>query len=336
MKSNPAPTELFVLNVVTDNPLFEGFAVEEAPSRIGRDSLDDDLCPGFGVSKTSRKWKQISLRDTWEPPRVVGRVGSYNDYPGIDMILPAFSRRACDALKDILEPNGELLPLRTDVGEYFFHNITTIADGALDLTNSECTFWCDPPTTAVDIEYFAFHPQRLKGLTIFRICERPIDTLVSEHFVRRVEEARLNGFSFEKIWPLARGVNWRMEAKKNRSTDSDRLKAQTLVVVLPLKGPKPDRTEKRTIKKWENEADALLSVPSLDGPYLGRYEGFDVVKREYRMFFTCPEADTLADKLQPWLAQIDWTGAYLMRRYGSMWDPNAREKVTSVSVRAKR
>lgn len=332
MRPGRIPNELFLLDKVADNPLFEGFAVEEGPSQLGRNSLDDDLTPGFGVSESIRKWKQNCLSESWKPPRVVGRVGSYNDFPGIDMVLPAFSRRACYTLRNMLEPNGELLPVKSEVGEYFFYNITTIVDGALDLKTSKCTFWCDPPTTAVDIEYFAFHREKIEGLSIFRICERPMDTIVSDYFVHRVQEARLNGFSFEKIWPLRPGVDWRMEAKKARPRNADRLSAQTVGVLIPLSGSKPSATEKPKIEKLENEVDALLAVASLDAPYFARYEGFDIVNDEYRMFFTCPDADALVKKLEPWLAKIDCPGARLMRRYGSMLDPKARKKVSRIQT----
>jgi hypothetical protein len=39
----------------------------------------------------------------------VGRVAEFNDYPGVDMVLPAFSERAVKSLGSLLEPNGELL-----------------------------------------------------------------------------------------------------------------------------------------------------------------------------------------------------------------------------------
>ncbi len=211
MNSNH-PEELFKLEVITDNPLFEGFALESAPSVLGRDSLDDDITPGFESSETVREWHPVYLAKLWTPPKVKGGVAPYQDFPGIDMVLPAFSRRACDVLKDFLEPNGELLPLDSKIGEYYFYNVTTVVD-ALDLAKSKCDFWCDPPTTAVEIDYFAFHEERLFGTSIFRIVELPIYTIVTKAFVNRVHDGGLHGFQFDKIWPFPEGVNWRLEAQ---------------------------------------------------------------------------------------------------------------------------
>ena len=40
---------------------------------------------------------------------MVGHVRRFNDYPCINMSRPAFSQRAVDLLRDVLEPNGEPL-----------------------------------------------------------------------------------------------------------------------------------------------------------------------------------------------------------------------------------
>jgi hypothetical protein len=88
-------------------------------------------------------------------------------------------------------------------------NITRIVD-ALDVDRSVCSFWCDPPTTAVDIEHFAFHTDALAGLSIFRLAHHVVRTVVSDEFVRRVEEHALLGFQFKKLWPLPEGTNWHM------------------------------------------------------------------------------------------------------------------------------
>ncbi|MCW8880585.1 MAG: hypothetical protein OQJ89_11760 [Kangiellaceae bacterium] len=205
--------ELYKLEVITDNPKFEGFGVEDfdEPSRIGRECFDDDISPAFERGEYERLWNPTRLTDCWVPPKVAGEVKPYNDFPGLDLLYPAFSKRAVTVLKDLLEPNGEILPLDSDKGEYFFYNITSIQD-ALDLEHSKCDFWCDPPTTAVDIDYFAFDKQRLKNLPIFRIIEKSIFTIVSDEFVNRVKENKLNGFVFRKIWPLEKGEYWRDKA----------------------------------------------------------------------------------------------------------------------------
>lgn len=329
---NDRPEELFQLEIVTDNPLFEGFAMDTAPSLLGRGSLDDDICPGFEASEVVREWHPIRLAKVWKPPKVKGRVAPYQDFPGINMVHPAFSRRACDALRDFLEPNGELLSLDSKTGEYYFYNITTVID-ALDLAKSKCDFWCDPPTTAVDIDYFAFHEERLVGTSIFRILELPLYTIVTKAFVDRVHESRLNGFSFEKIWPFPSGVNWRLEAKSKRlSTDAQYLKQNTVVIRLGLTGDTPKPSESARFASLEDELDSRLAIRSLESPYFGRYEGHEIAVGEFRMFVSCPDAALLVQELLPILKRLDWNGKIrLMKRYGEMRDANAEEETIEVS-----
>ncbi|OVE77773.1 hypothetical protein BVX99_01750 [bacterium F16] len=203
------PAQLYELNIITDSPIFEGFAlVDYLPSQLGQDSLEDDITPGYLDAAEDLNWKQPRLSAVWPTPSVIGRVHPCNDFPGLDMALPAFSARACKCLESFLLPNGELLPLNSKVGEYFFYNITTIAD-VLNSQESVCEFWCDPPTTAVEIEHFAFDESKLGSLTIFRIPQFPMSAIVTDEFVDAVYANSLNGFEFTKIWPFERGQKWR-------------------------------------------------------------------------------------------------------------------------------
>lgn len=314
-------TDLYKLSVDVENPIFEGFALDKSPSLLGRNSIDDDLCPGYGITEIAEKWGQAKLRDVWEPLEVSGRVVPFNDFPGVALIYPAFSRRACDHLRDYLEPNGELLPLKTEIGEYYFYNITTISD-ALNVDESDCKY------APMSIRFFEFHRAKLKGLSIFRIYQWPIGTIVTNHFVERVTQAGLNGFEFTKIWPYTKGVNWRLEAKKQnvRDTIAENMKQNTLVIFLKLKKDKATRDEKKYVKQLQNQLDAQLVLQSIDASYFGSYEGIDIVDGEYRLFLSCPDVDALCEKLQPWLNYLEWpNGAYVMKRYGGMYDPDAEE-----------
>ena len=165
-----APKALYELQIETENRTSEGFGMVEAPSVLGRECLSDDMTPGYGFS-SSGKWSPVKLVDKWKPPKVRGNVSLANDFPGLDMVLPVFSRRACDVLREFLDPNGELLPLQSDIGEYYFYNVTTFVD-ALDAKKSDCQFWCDPPTTAIAIDYFEFHKSKLKRVVDFSNSRR--------------------------------------------------------------------------------------------------------------------------------------------------------------------
>lgn len=318
--------ELYELRVITDNPVFEGFALKESSSLLGRDDLQDDITPGYGVTELNEKWSQEKLHRKWQSPGVVGRVVPFNDYPGIDLYFPAFSRRACDSLKEFLLPNGELLPLTTDVGEYYFYNITTISD-ALNTQKSDCEY------APIAIDFFEFDKQKLSGLSIFRIFQWPMGVIVTDSFVDQVLSSGLNGFRFVKIWPYKRGENWRIQGLKTSKKAAIRksLKKQTLVLFLQLKKEKPVSTEKKAIKKLEDELDAQLILQSMHSPYFGSYEGSDTVDGEYRLFLSCPDVDVLCQKLQPWLEHIVWpSSVYIMKRYGDMYNPDVEETLEQI------
>lgn len=326
------PKEIFILETLPDHPLFEGFTHESTstPSLIGRKNLREDMEPGFEVSEQLREWSVPLLSKVWQPPNVEGKVAPFNDYPGINMIFPAFSQRACDILAEFLLPNGELLPLKTDIGQYYFFNITKVVD-ALDIKNSSCEFWCNPPTTAIDIEYFEFKKNAIIGLSIFRIYEEPFYTLVTDQFVEKVTENGLNGFDFKKIWPLPKGSNWRAydkEMKTNFYRNIHQLKKNTYIIILIPESAKLSSKDKKQIKIFEREVDALLTFSNINSTYFGRYEASDVVENKYRMFISCPDISSLEIKLAPWLKSLEWSGSIqIIKKYGEVYDEQARSEI---------
>ncbi len=294
-------SEIFELTIVTDDPRFEGFALAQSKSVLGRDSLDDDLTPGFVEAEKNTNWRQVKLGAKWKPPKVEGRVAEFNDFPGIDMVLPAFSQRAVDALKDLLEPNGEILPLRSNTKtKFYFYNILNIAN-VLNKSRSVCEFWCRPPTTAVDIEHFEFHKNKVQELSIFRIPQLPVYTFVTNVFVDRVNACGLTGFDFTKVWPLPKSVDWRMQGKKAWKKRMQ-LKKETVVVRLPLSG---SAGERQKIRRLEKTFDETL-LPSDMTKYVGVYEGSDEVDNEFRMYFSCPNAKKLFNQIQGKIEQLSW------------------------------
>lgn len=328
---------VYKLEIVADDPRFEGFAMMPGPSVLGRKNQREDIVPNFDGRNVDRDWQVPHLAKLWKPPKVIGRVAPYQDYPGIDMIYPAFSRRACDALRDFLEPNGELLPLDSTAGEYYFYNITTVVD-AVDFTRARYTYSAYEENVIGEITHYAFYEEKLAGLTIFRLVDEPIFTLVTDAFVDRVQQCGLNGFHFLKMWPHPEGVNWRMEAKRvdeelelarQKAGEIDaNLKNQTVVIFLGYEGTKPSAVEKKKFKRLQDELDAQLMVASLNAPYFGSYEGHEEKPGEIRMFLSCPDANALVQKLRPWLGQLDWPGSVsILKRFGTMHDAEAPQEV---------
>jgi hypothetical protein len=201
------PTELYELSFAREERKYQGFALDESASILGGESLIEDITPR-GRKAGLDRWCPPRLREIWKAPKVYGKVSPKHDCPGINLIYPAFSKRACDALADFLNPSGELLPLATDVGEYFFFHITKIID-ALDQDRTICTRLASDPKRIVDIEEYAFIESMVSGVDIFRTVDLPINVIVSGRFVARVQECGLRGFRFTKMWPHPPGTKWR-------------------------------------------------------------------------------------------------------------------------------
>jgi len=227
----------------------------------------------------------------------------------------------------ILEPNGEVLPLATSTKtNFFFYNILKISD-ALDQRSSKCHFTCDPPTTALGIDYFVFASEKVQGLSIFRIREKPIFVCVTNQFVDRVESHGLTGFDFKKVWPLPEGVNWRMQDAESKEARKA-LKQHTLLFRLPQSGG-PDESSK--FQSFEDRLDQRLRVSSLDSEYLGSYEGHEVIDGEYRVFLSCPDVDKLWTHLKQDLENLQWQKEIsVTRRFGGLYDKKAEEKVIKI------
>lgn len=329
------PKILFELQSNKEDPRLEGFGTDELQPFRGCKTFLEFLSSRHREADLHPRWKPPRMTDKWTPPKVCGRVAEFNDFPGLSLGIPVFSERACQALADFLEPNGELLPLDSELEtKFYMYNVTTLSD-ALDHSRSECKFYRrDPPTTAVSIDYFAFNEEKLRGLSIFLLYELPSLVIVTEDFVNRVREEELEGFQFSKIWPFEQGVNWRMVKAERRRERQKKLglKQHSLVIVFPLDGAKPDSEEDRKLNEYGQRLNATLAVQSMDDPYFGSYELSDIEEQRFRMFMSCPDVDRLVLKLAKWLNQIDWpVNFYVCKRYGDLYDPDVPEALATIS-----
>ena len=119
------------------------------------------------------------------------------DFPSLIPSVPIFSPRAISALGDLLESNGEVLPIVCDSEQYFIFNVTRVVD-ALDESNSEIVRFKDS-SRVLNIRDYAFLKDRISELTIFKI---PQDNtiFVTDIFVKRVKSKKLKGFWFPHVW----------------------------------------------------------------------------------------------------------------------------------------
>ena len=302
--------EVFELEPIVDNPLFEGMASGDNASFLGRKNVFHDFFP---VGRDKWDWSVDRLSALWSPIHATGRTRSFNDYPCLDMMIPAFSRRAVDALRDYLEPNGELLPVIHAAGEYYAYNCLTIAE-VLDHASTEALWGRIDTRLASMVDYYSLYPDRLEGLTIFRMRELANRVYVTTPFVERVRSHGLNGFHFVKVWPWPKGTNYRLEDKKNRVREQEiitrdgptDIKAQSLVICLPLGSGKLSTDEKKRISSIEDELDAQLFTPTLDDPYFGSLEGKKTAKGVTKLYLSCPDGEALFRKLETWLKALAW------------------------------
>jgi hypothetical protein len=242
-------------------------------------------------------------------------------------------------LRDVLEPNGELLPVRHRLGTYYFYNCTRMTNSA-DLAKSDVVRLDGGLITRIN--GLAFIEKQLTGLTIFRERTQLCYLFCTQAFVDRVEAAGLRGFAFTPIWPLPKGVTYHDEmyrvsrlCRKWKPADSPALEVKGNTVVLRLYC---DR--KKPTKKDEAAAErvmALLEESLYDAgqadaeSYFGDVEGHDVVAGEIRVFLSTPDCDRLVARLMPALRSLPWPGKFhVVKRRGEYVDAGAAEEYVRV------
>jgi len=122
-----------------------------------------------------------------------------SDFPALASHIPIFSNRAVKALEDILNENGELLPLNCAEGDYSAFNVTCMID-ALDIEHSDLEFFKSSGRIMNVIKY-EFLNDRLANSSIFKLPQLPLmRVFVTDKFVERVQETKLTGFNFKLVW----------------------------------------------------------------------------------------------------------------------------------------
>lgn len=158
---------------------------------------DDDyeIFLQFDGTPKASSWKPVAVRRVRADER---RPFKRSDFPWLAGCALVMRRSAVDALRDMLDATGELLPLSTDDGvELFVLNARTI--DAMDEAASSVIKY--PGTDRImRIKSIAFEASRIEGIDLFRLPHRASATYVSSRFVERVQEAGLRGLSFEKVW----------------------------------------------------------------------------------------------------------------------------------------
>lgn len=147
----------------------------------------------FDGTSLADAWSEIAIHAADEPDERA----QLPDFALLG-VVPVFSDQAVDTLRDLLEPNGELLPLRHARRHYFAYNVTTFRD-ALDEERSLMSRFSDGGI--MSIEGYAFRPEVLTDVAIFKIPQLPGGFVyVTEEFADRTRRAELLGFVFRTLW----------------------------------------------------------------------------------------------------------------------------------------
>jgi hypothetical protein len=147
--------------------------------------------------------------DTWHPilMRRVNenvdqrRPSRESDFPwqgdGHSLVL---RDNALEAMRDILEKNCEVLPLKTEDKVQLYITNTQVLH-AIDMEKSE--IWRFPKSGKIMyVKRPHFQSYLLREVDIFRDANVGSETFVSERFVNRYHEKKLRGLMFRKIQEL--------------------------------------------------------------------------------------------------------------------------------------
>lgn len=102
------------------------------------------------------------------------------------------NEKACAALRDMLEPHGELLPVTYDGETGYLFNILALADAtdALDEVRSSKNEY-------QELQSLAFHEERLEGVPVFRTAfDDFMGVYCQDALKEKIEQAGLKGVTF--------------------------------------------------------------------------------------------------------------------------------------------
>jgi hypothetical protein len=159
------------------------------------DDSDYEVFLGFDGSPRAGQWRPVKVRCVRADEK---QKFTPSDFPWLGADALVMRRRAVDALRDILDAHGEVLPLVADDNvELFVFNARAV-DALDDARSSVMRF---PGTNRImDITQAAFIEPRIRGIDIFRLPHRASSTYVSQRFVDRANAAGLVGLEFNKVW----------------------------------------------------------------------------------------------------------------------------------------
>jgi hypothetical protein len=327
--------EVFSLMPGQDHPLYGRLSFGLQPSLFGNEFLFEDF-QGVDVGKLS--WTPNRFSDVWTAKQARGPASIYNDYPADGSLVSFYSPRAVEALREFLEPNGELLPVGTKVGTYFAYNILTKST-ALDLSRTKARFG-EPgdgeKETAFSIDRFEFDEAKLAEHAVFRLREYPPAVYVTDVFKRRAESAGLRGMFFYKVWPLSPDEDWvtlRKQQWKRIKAETAPLKANSVIIRLQVAKKQASESETEAVEEIAADLAEHLAVEhnKTIEDFVGMVVPIDETRGALRIGLVTPNADRLAEIVSPWILAADWPGGIeLIKHYGDIHDNSAKHRKVKI------
>jgi hypothetical protein len=161
------------------------------------DARDWDVLAELHGAPRSHDWKPIRVRRV-RPSLREGFRASDSPYCGSGELI--FRRSAVDALRDILDAHGELLPLEDEGGvELYAYN-----PRALEALDQEKTYGSRDKNGIIELpNCHVFIPSVIEGVDIFRqarVQKRNAWIYLSDRFLQRWKQAKLKGLDFTLVW----------------------------------------------------------------------------------------------------------------------------------------
>ena len=155
---------------------------------------DYEIFRQFDGTRRGSTWSPVAVRRVRMDERSEFKPSAF-PWLGADTLI--MRRVAVEALRDLFDANGELLPLSTDDGVELFVFNAQVRD-ALDEAKS--TVMKVPGTNRImRVTKAVFIDSVLADADMFRLPHRMSATYVSERFVERVKAAKLERLVFNRV-----------------------------------------------------------------------------------------------------------------------------------------
>jgi hypothetical protein len=180
-----------IYELVPEMESFDDFVLEH-------DDDHDVFLDGFRGEPMAAEWRRIPMARLERAGATLG----VPDFPLIPGPVRAIGPRAAQLLDPLIVDHVELLPLETEVGEYYAINVLTILD-VLDEERSEGDWFA--PGRGIVIRKWVLREGEVDLPPIFKIPQEH-RTYITEEFVDAVREHGLTGLDPKLVWDDSSGA----------------------------------------------------------------------------------------------------------------------------------